>query len=194
MSYLIQNFYTVNQSLILNQKLYLMWVLRNMSIILTLIIKSLTLFLNVSVLSNPSSLVYTFTHLFFGSSFFIILKTVVSKWKPFLGSNLTRSMQYWIFKTGIHYVDDKQLVVVVKSPSLSKNLIENQYVLNQTISNISLHSKYYRTVMLKFLIILLTNWQLWNKHHSITFKFLLINKNFNLIRYYNFYFFKIYNF
>lgn len=194
MSYVIQNFYNVNQSLILNQKLYLIWIFKNIHLILTLIIKDLNTLLNLNLLNNNFSIIFTLTKLFFNNSLIVLLKTLVTRWKPFLSINFTKSLQYWVLTSGIEFIDNKITILCVKTPEISSNLFYNQYYLNMTVSNISLHNKYYRVVLLKFLTILLNNWQLWNKHYNITFKFLLGTKNLHLIKYYNFYFFKIYNF
>jgi hypothetical protein len=194
LSYVIQNFYNVNQSLILNQKLYLIWIFKNIHLILTLIIKDLNTLLNINLLNNNFSIIFTLTKLFFNNSLIVLLKTLVTRWKPFLSINFTKSLQYWVLTSGIEFIDNKITILCVKTPEISSNLFYNQYYLNMTVSNISLHNKYYRVVLLKFLTILLNNWQLWNKHYNITFKFLLGTKNLHLIKYYNFYFFKIYNF
>lgn len=194
LSYVIQNFYNVNQSLILNQKLYLIWIFKNIHLILTLIIKDLNTLLNINLFNTNFSIIFTLTKLFFNNSLIVLLKTLVTRWKPFLSINFTKSLQYWVLTSGIEFIDNKTTILCVKTPEVSSNLFYNQYYLNMTISNISLHNKYYRVVLLKFLTILLNNWQLWNKHYNITFKFLLGTKNLHLIKYYNFYFFKIYNF
>jgi len=194
LSYVIQNFYNVNQSLILNQKLYLIWIFKNIHLILTLIIKDLNTLLNINLLNNNFSIIFTLTKLFFNNSLIVLLKTLVTRWKPFLSINFTKSLQYWVLTSGIEFIDNKITILCVKTPEIASNLFYNQYYLNMTVSNISLHNKYYRVVLLKFLTILLNNWQLWNKHYNITFKFLLGTKNLHLIKYYNFYFFKIYNF
>lgn len=194
MSYVIQNFYNVNQSLILNQKLYLIWIFKNIHLILTLIIKDLNTLLNINLFNTNFSIIFTLTKLFFNNSLIVLLKTLVTRWKPFLSINFTKSLQYWVLTSGIEFIDNKTTILCVKTPEVSSNLFYNQYYLNMTVSNISLHNKYYRVVLLKFLTILLNNWQLWNKHYNITFKFLLGTKNLHLIKYYNFYFFKIYNF
>ena len=194
MCYVIQNFYSINQSLILNQKLYLIWILKNIYLILTLIIKDLNVLLNINFFNSNFSLVFILTKLFFNNSLIRLLKTLVVRWKPFLSINFIKSLQYWIITSGIKFINDKNTVLCIKSPKVSSNLFYNQYYLNMSVSNISLHTKYFRIVLLKFLLILLNNWQLWNKQYNITFKFLLGTKNFHLIKYYNFYFFKIFNF
>jgi len=194
LSYVIQNFYSINQSLILNQKLYLIWILKNINLILTLIIKDLNVLLSINLFNSNFSIIFVLTKLFFSNSLLILLKTLVTRWKPFLSINFTKSLQYWIITSGIKLIDDKNTVLSIKSSKISSNLFYNQYYLNMTLSNISLHNKYFRLVLLKFLTILLNNWQLWNKQYNITFKFLLGTKNLHLVKYYNFYFFKIFNF
>lgn len=76
----------------------------------------------------------------------------------------------------------------------SNVIIYNQYYTSVVVSNISLHNKYYRTVMMKFLNLILYTWQVWNKIHRWSFNFIIINKNFHVLYFYNFYFFKMFNF
>lgn len=130
--------------------------------------------------------------LFFNPGLHKVFKCLVSRWRPLLGTNYTQSLEYWTFKVGISSIEDKS-----QSYSLVKvggNLFFNQYFTNITLSNISLHNKYYRTVLVKFLQLLLVNWQLWKKTYNISFQYVIINKNYHLIRCYNKYFFKMYGF
>jgi len=192
LSYVIQNFYSINQSLVLNQKLYLIWINRNSPLILTFITKNWNLLINnLSCLNNSKSL-YQLTRFFFNTGFYKILKTLLTKWKTLLTTNYTKSLQYWILKLNTSLIEKQTItnnLIIVED-----NLVYNQYFNNVVVSNISLHNKYYRSVMLKFITILTTNWQLWNRNYNISFKFMLITKNFHLVRYYNSYFFKMYNF
>jgi hypothetical protein len=192
LSYVIQNFYNVNQSLVLNQKLYLIWINRNSPLILTFINKNWILLINnLSCLNNSRSL-YQLTRFFFNTGFYMLFKTLLTKWKPFLTTNYTKSLQYWVFKLNISLISKQ--VINSNLINVESVLLHNQYFTSIVISNISLHNKYYRIVMLKFINMLILPWQLWNRNYNISFKFLLLTKNFNLIRYYNTYFFKIYNF
>jgi len=194
LSYVIQNFYSVNQSLLLNQKLYLIWIFKNIHLIVTLITKHLNNSLSLLFINNQFNTLFILTKLFFNNQLTTILKTLVKKWKPFLTINFTKSLQYWIIVSGTKFIEDKNTILTTTLPDVSPLLLNNQYYLNMTLSNISLHNKYYRTVLLKFIVLLLSNWQLWTKQFNITFKFLIGTKNLHLIRYYNFYFFKVYNF
>lgn len=192
LSYVIQNFYNVNQSLVLNQKLYLIWINRNSPLILTFINKNWILLINnLSCLNNSRSL-YQLTRFFFNTGFYMLFKTLLTKWKPFLTTNYTKSLQYWVFKLNISLISKQ--VINSNLINVENVLLHNQYFTSIVISNISLHNKYYRIVMIKFINMLILPWQLWNRNYNISFKFLLLTKNFNLIRYYNTYFFKIYNF
>lgn len=192
MSYVIQNFYNVNQSLVLNQKLYLIWISRNSPLILTFINKNWTLLINNLSYANTSISLYQLTRFFFNVGLYTLFKTLLTKWKPFLTTNYTKSLQYWIFKLNISLLEKQR--VNSNLIKIEDNLLYNQCFTSITISNISIHNKYYRSVILKFINLLTLPWQLWNRNYNISFKFLLITKNFHLIRYYNSYFFKTYNF
>jgi hypothetical protein len=192
MSYAIQNLSNVNQSLILNQKLYLIWILNNTSLIITFLTKNwISILSTVNAKNNLESVLFL-TRMFFNNGFYKIFKTLLTKWKPFLTVNYTKSVNFWVYKIGSFIIDKKlpvNSVVVWKS-----NYFYNQYYTNFVISNISIHNKYYRTVLLKFLSLSLLTWQSWSKNYSISYKFMLISKHFHLVRYYNSYFFKMYNF
>jgi len=192
LSYVIQNFYNVNQSLVLNQKLYLIWINRNSPLILTFINKNWMLLINNLNFLNNSKALYQLTRFFFNSGLSMLFKTLLTKWKPFLTTNYTKSLQYWIFSLNLSLLENR--IVNYNLINIEDNLFYNQYFTNITISNISLHNKYYRSVMIKFISMLTLPWQLWNRNYNISFKFLLLTKNFHLIRYYNAYFFKTYNF
>lgn len=130
--------------------------------------------------------------LFFNPGLHKIFKSLVSRWRPLLGTNYTQSLEYWTFKVGISSIEDE-----VQNYSLLKTndkLFFNQYFTNVVLSNISLHNKYYRTVLIKFLQLLLVNWQLWKKTYNVSFQYVIVNKNYHLIRCYNKYFFKMYGF
>ncbi len=192
MSYAIQNFSNVNQSLILNQKLYLIWILNNIVTIVTFLTKNWILTLtSINSKSNIEAFLFL-TRVFFNNGIYKIFKTLLTKWKPFLTVNYTKSVQYWIYKIGTLLLDKKVASNTVTV--LHNNYFYNQYYSNFVISNISLHNKYYRVVLLKFLNLTLLNWQSWSKNYNMSYKFMLISKHFYLVRYYNSYFFKMYNF
>lgn len=126
------------------------------------------------------------------NGFYYIFKNLLSKWKPLLGTNYTKSLEYWTCKVGSSFCSQDCLVL---NPVTVTNIwFYNQYHYNVVLSNISLHNKYYRTVLIKFILLLINSWQLWKKTYNISWKFLIINKNFHLIKYYNYYYFKMYNF
>lgn len=171
-----------------------MWIFRNIHLILTVINKNFNFFLNATLLNSYFNSLFGLTKLFFNNGLRPILKTLVTKWKPLLGLNFTKGLQYWILSSGNTFIENKSSFSLVNYPQVGRNLVENQYYTNMTLSNISLHNKYYRTVLVKFMSLILSNWQLWNKHYTISFKFLVGTKDLHLLRYYNSYFCKIYNF
>ena len=195
MSYVIQNFHSINPNLILNQKVYLVWVLRNINLILTFILRDLNSSFSTKLCKTNFQVLNSLLATFYNKSLYVILKTIVKKWKSFIKLNFNSSLQYWIFSYGLDLLKSSSIItrVNMKLKSDSK-LLHNQYFLTNTISNISLHNKHYRTVMLKFMSLILSNWQSWNRHFKISFKFVLGSKNFFFLRFYNCYFFKIYNF
>lgn len=192
MSYVIQNFYNVNQTPVLNQKLYLIWLHRNSSLILTSILQNWTiLFYNINSLYSHKTL-YALNKFFFHTGFYKLYKSFLNKWNPILTTNYTKSLQYWTLKYNNEILEKN--VISTNLIKVADVFLYNQYFHNMVVSNISLHNKYYRATLMKFIYLLTSNWQLWNRNYNISFKFSLISKNFHLIRFYNTYFFKMYNF
>lgn len=163
-----------------------------MSTIITFLTKNWILTLTTINSKNNLESFLFLTRLFFNNGFYKLFKTLLTKWKPFVTVNYTKSVQYWVYKIGSSVIDKK--IPINNVVTISDIHLYNQYYSNFVISNISMHNKYYRTVLLKFLQLILLNWQLWGKNYVISYRFMLVNKNFHLIRYYNSYFFKMYNF
>ena len=192
MSYVIQNFYNVNQTPVLNQKLYLIWLHRNSSLILTSIVKNWNILLyNVNYLHNSTTL-FALNKFFFNTGFYKLYKSFLVKWNPVLTTNYTKSLQYWTLVYNNEFLEKQHISTTLIK--IENTFFYNQYFNNIVVSNISLHNKYYRATMIKFIYLITSNWQLWNRNYNISFKFGLIPKNFHLIRFYNTYFFKMYNF
>lgn len=191
LSYVIQNFYSVNQAMILNQKSHSIWVFKNTPLMVTLIIQRTNLITNiVNVRSNVAVWIHLI-NVFYKAGFANVFNTLTSRWTPLLGTNYPKGMHYWTYKMGIFLIDKENWQGQLKDTS--DELFFNQYYTPVVVSNVSLHNKYYRTVMMRFFQLLITNWQYWPRTYNIAFQFLLVNKNFHLVKYYNFYFFKMYN-
>lgn len=193
MSYVIQNFYQVNQGLVFTQKLYLIWVFRNSPLMISLSLRHFHTFIVPVMYLNSSLLYVEMVNWLYKSGFTKIWNKLVTRWKPLLGSNFTKGMQYWTYKLGSSLLEKNYLKVNLLQPH-DNFVIYNQYYTSVVVSNISLHNKYYRIVMMKFLNLVLYTWQVWVQRHRWTFNFILINKNFHVLYFYNFYFFKMFNF
>lgn len=148
-------------------------------------------FFKIGIYSTSNSFIIESLHVFFNAGLYKIFKRLLYKWKPLLGSNYTQSLEYWTFKLGIASLEHETTSVSLLPAN--KTYFFNQYFTSVVVSNISLHNKYYRTVLMKFLQLLLVNWQLWKKTYQISFQYIIINRNFHLMRCYNKYFFKMYN-
>lgn len=195
LSYVIQNFYIINPNINLNQKLYLIWLARNIHVLITYILKSFNAALFLVSSTTKLALLQNLFSLFYSKALFKLVKDVTKKWKSFVNLNLNKSLQHFVLTQGIAFVDD-EVNALASSPVQLKtsHLFLNQYFTNKSISNINLHGKHYRTTLLKLLTSLQGNWTLWNKHYKMTYGFMLITSNYYNFTYYNHYFFKIYNF
>lgn len=181
----------MNQSLLVTQKVVLSWALRNIHPAVAFMKKNVNTLFSTFLFKNSRAFIFDLFNLFYNAGLYRVFKRLVGRWRALLGSNYTQSLEYWTFQIGLLSIDDR----VENSYLLPTNhkLFFNQYFTNVVVSNISLHNKYYRTVLIKFLQILLVNWQLWKKTYNISFQYVILNRNYYLLRCYNKYYFKVYN-
>jgi hypothetical protein len=183
MSYAVQNFYNVNQKLRFNQKLYLLWFCRNIPAIIIYITKSLNIFYLSTLNKTLDFSTQDFFHFFYNNSFYKIFKKLTSTWRPLLGTNYTKSLSYWGCKLGNSLLDE----TIIKSipVQISNTQFFNTYFYPVKVSNIPLQNKLYRNVLVRFLHLLIIGWQLWPHYYNIAFRYVLITKNYYVLRFYN---------
>ena len=195
LSYVIQNFYIVNPNINLNQKLYLIWLSRNIHVLITYLLKGFNAALFLVNSTTKLALIQNLFSLFYSKALFKLVKDVTKRWKSFLTLNVNKSLQHFVLTQGIAFVDDEMRSLATTPIQLNtSHLFLNQYFTNKSISNINLHNKHYRATLLKLLTSLQGNWTLWNKHYKTTYGFILITSKYYNFTYYNHYFFKVYNF
>ena len=195
LSYVIQNFHTINPNINLNQKTYLLWLSRNVHIITTYMLRNFNHNLFTTTHLLHTSLFTNLFSLFYSKALFKLVKDLTKKWKSFTSINLNKSLQHFILTQGITLIDDRRNDLKSLAINTPKDtLFLNQYHTSKTMLNINLHGKFYRTVLLKLLISVNSNWLMWNKNYKLTYGFIIPNTLFYNFIYYNHYFFKIYNF
>ena len=190
----MQNFYNTNPVIVLNHRLRVNWLSRNLYLIVVLIYKTFNKFLCNTTFTNNYDLLYRLNLLFFSRGFISTFRTTQKKWKSFMTIAVTKSIQHHLFKNGIDFIDYK--VVKPLNPSLkfsTHTLFLIQIYLPLAVSNISLHNKPYRNVMFRHLIMLLTNWQHWNRSFQMTLRYMIGSNELQMLYFYNMYLFKIYN-
>ena len=195
MSYVIQNFYLINPNINLNQKTYLLWLSRNVHVIIAFMLKGLNdaLFFSYSQI-RPLLLRNLFT-IFYSKGLPRLFKNLTKKWKSFTTINLNKSLQHFTLSQGIALVnEDSNLLQLSPIKLHPQSLFLNQYFTNKTMSNINMHGKFYRITLLKLLVSLQSNWSMWNKNYKLTYGFLILSPQFYNFVYLNHYFFKVYNF
>lgn len=97
------------------------------------------------------------TDQFFNTGLSTVLKKILVVKNLFLTNNLVKSYQYWILKTLNNQINNQNTFLVQNTIQPSKRLLFNIYTSNLTVLSISLHNKYYRIAMLKFLNSIITN-------------------------------------
>lgn len=187
MSYIQQNFSTIQPtSLILTSRLYQIWLWRNITSLWYLTKHPL-----ISKSLLPNLLLTSLYKIFFKEGITTRLKYMNTKNFLYYEMNLTKSLKYW------NLVSANNLTQNIWTTSLkfttNSNLVVNQYFLPLPVINIQLSKTYYRKLLFRFMESLLTNYYHPNKHYTNKM-FSPINNHWTLFKYYNRYFFKIYNF
>jgi hypothetical protein len=194
MSYVIQNFTVMAPIKVWNQRSQLLFVMRNLYIIILWVLKTYTSYITSFTGCNNILLFYRLGSKLYSRGFTSVFSKIVRKWKFFNVANVNKSLEYWIFRSGNKFLDLQETKPMHNSLEIKPNKpFLNQYYSTFLLSNISLHRKPFRTVVFKQLISILLFWQTWNKHHQITFKFLFGFQEFYLLYFYNMYIFKIYH-
>jgi hypothetical protein len=125
LSYAIQNFYHVNQSLPITQKAVLAWTFRNIHLIVAFMKINTNTFFKIGIYSTSNSFIIESLHVFFNAGLYKIFKRLLYKWKPLLGSNYTQSLEYWTFKLGIASLEHETTSVSLLPTN--KTYFFNQY-------------------------------------------------------------------
>jgi len=194
MSYVIQNFTVTSPVKVWNQRSQLLFVTRNLYTIILWSLKTFNLFLSMFGNCTNILLLHRLGAKLYSRGFTSILNKMVRKWKFFNAININKSLEYWIFRHGLLLLDVNQTSPLLPSLIIKKTEpFLNQYYSSFLLSNISLHRKPFRTVVFKQLTAILLFWQSWNKHHRITFRFMLGTQELYLLYFYNMYIFKVYH-
>jgi len=169
-----------------------MFILRTLKLMVVLIKSNFLFWGNQWTSINNHFLLKAWQHQFFTKGLSKQLFVVSKAPKVFHSHNLLKSLQYWIAIEGCAFVSNN---FNHRDPTpATSNLIAVQYTKPITVSNISLHNKNYRKVLFKFLHSLLINGTFITRFYRNTTNFTVITHHYSLLRFYNYYYFKIYNF
>jgi hypothetical protein len=191
MSYVIQNYYISNTASRLTYRKYYNWLYRNTGLILSL---TLRLFHQVSGQLKFNTLNFFNTNalkLFFCDGLLKLFTKSSIKWRPLLESQYIRSAEYWAYQLNTSLLENK----TINPPFIgySRSYTLNQYFIEKKYAGISIHNKYYRTVLVHFVRLVISNWQVWRPQFRVCLKFILINYNYHAFRFFNTRFFQIHS-
>jgi len=192
LSYAIQNFYRLSPVNRLTYRRYYNWLYRNTASIWYLI-NYLHLNSNIYLQTLSKSLISPkFLKSLFSKSLIKLFTKKILKWRPVKESQWVRGVEYWAYKTILHNTLINEAAV---KPVLyhSEVYFYNQYLFEKRYVLISFYQKYYRTVLVNFLHLLLRPWQFWRSHLFYDMNSLLITGEFFLLRFLNTRLFKVYS-
>ena len=195
MCYVIENFQTNFVSLKWSLRLKSMFFLRN-----AVRFNNLLLNLVRSDLVTPSQVAYTQTQLpyiknFFMKMFFIVPQKLSYRFKVPLVLNLFKSLQLWALTNALRFFpqpqNNRKLTHTKGQGSLN---LTHRYYLTKKVTLLRLTKQPYKVVLLSILKVLLVWWPQFNIHSKLPHTSMLTVNSHLILRYYNAYFFKIYNF
>lgn len=179
----MQNFYTKNQKVLFNQKLYYLWLVKNIPYMLVSIMSSVT---DADVFFNYKNSRVLFSRLFrtfFSAGFPRRFKRSFRNWHSIHGGSYARGVEYWAFRSGLNLLEGKNHKYFLRP--LSTEFVFNQYYHTTSISTISLHFKFYRVVLMNCLQLTLGLWQAWPTYYNISYRFALMTRKYYLLRFHN---------
>jgi hypothetical protein len=195
MCYVIENFQTNFVSLKWSLRLKSMFFLRN-----AVRFNNLLLNLVRSDLVTPSQVAYTQTQLpyiknFFMKMFFIVPQKLSYRFKVPLVLNLFKSLQLWALTNALRFFpqpqNNRKLTHTKGQGSLN---LTYKYYLTKKVTLLRLTKQPYKVVLLSILKVLLVWWPQFNIYSKLPHTSMLTVNSHLILRYYNAYFFKIYNF
>lgn len=132
---------------------------------------------------------------FFVKGFFRVLNRTSVKSKFPLVTNIAYSIQFWALKQSLHLFYNYNYPLKLSLPAGTSLLhLPYHYYLTRKLSTLGLLKHPYRQTMFCFLRLLLTPWYQFNLVAKSSHLTLFIAEEYKVLRYYNLYFFKIYNF
>lgn len=191
MTFFNQNFYSPKLPVI-TIKFKLIWVLVNLTKAINFLFSNYRLLL--SNIWITKSLYYSFNtlNLLFSNLDYVIFKKILKPVRTFWTVNLYKSIRYWL--VNIFLLTNKTVFLTPNQLILKPRRFLNQYYKNFFLSNISLSQKFYRQFLMNILLFILYPWARFNKSFVLTRRFLVINTNYKMFKYYNVYFFKVFNY
>lgn len=179
---------------VLNQRTYFLYLLRNLNLLLLTLFTSINAYSHFPRLTSNHTLLDLVSRKLFvrGSSLFFL--KAATNWKFFHTLNINKSLEFAVMHRVSSFLSTQQLVPFERTLVFAPlRLCRLQYYTYFLFSNISLHYKVYRAVLIKLLLTLFTTWDLWSRHFAITLKFIVGKGDFFLLYFANIYIFKLYH-
>ena len=151
-------------------------------------------------LVSSSHTVYTQTQLpyirnFFMKMFFIVPQKLSRRFKTPLVLNLFKSLQFWALTDALKRFPQSSTNLNLTPVTQHTHLnMTYRYYLAKKVTLLRLNKQPYKTVLLGMLKLLLTWWPQYNIHSKLPHTSMLTVNSHAILRYYNSYFFKVYNF
>ena len=177
----------------MNQRSQLIFLIRNLYLFLYWTLLTYQRYVTPALFSSTTVVLYRLNIKFFNRGFLNVTKKSLKKWKFFMGVNINKSIEYWIFKKSNKFLDSRRaqpmpLCLALENSPNNLNLYYNHVL----ISNIFLFRKPARILMFKHLMLILNFWSQWNRTHKFALQLILDINEFALLYFYNMYIFKIY--
>lgn len=198
LSYVIQNFHNPHPQIVFNHKSYLNCLLRNV-VLLTTLYRALAYYITQDFIGR-----WGIIYRYYMRGLPRILKKLLSRWKPILGINYTRSTEYWFLRQGVLLL--KQITPTESfintqcdGVALVTTRAKSSWFLNQDnaptlMSHVAFHRKRARQSMFKILHFLLLFWDVWPHMYRFGCNYTILNHSYLILRFFNKYYYRALNY
>ena len=141
--------------------------------------------------NNSSYFSYSLCKAYFSRGLIKPFTKGLLRWRPALETQFNRGLEYWSYQNALRSVSNNN-VLSTKVVKLAKTPFFNLTLHDQRYIAVYLSQKYNRVVLTHLLNLLLRPWQIWRNNFSYSYQVIPYHANFQLLRFINTRFFKIY--
>lgn len=192
LSYVNQNYLKAITPPRLTYKSYFYWLLRNSRTLPLILIAPLKHVSKIWLYNNSWVFDKPLLSFYFSKGISHLFSKTSITWKPILESAYNRGLEYWAYRSVLECFPNANFNGYYQ-PKIASNPWFNQIYLENNYIGVAFFNKYFRTVLIYHLFLVIKPWQIWRTHFKFSYGLLIKNDAFHLLRFFNTQFFKQYS-